>query len=64
MLGRSLERDWGREQQYFEFGDQKVWPFDAPERVIMFSGGLDSLAGAGETTDRMPFYKQNKELKT
>jgi len=36
-------------QRYFQFGDQKKWPFHHPERVIMFSGGLDSLAGAVET---------------
>ena len=36
-------------QPYFEFGDLKDWPFYAPSRVIMFSGGLDSLAGAVET---------------
>ena len=37
------------EQPYFAFGDLKNWPFHAPDRVIMFSGGLDSLAGAVET---------------
>ena len=37
------------EQPYFEFGDLKDWPFHAPDRVIMFSGGLDSLAGAVES---------------
>jgi hypothetical protein len=36
-------------QPYFEFGDLKGWPFHAPDRVIMFSGGLDSLAGAVES---------------
>jgi 7-cyano-7-deazaguanine synthase in queuosine biosynthesis len=36
-------------QPYFKFGDQTEWPFNSPERVIMFSGGLDSLAGAVET---------------
>ena len=36
-------------QPYFTFGDQDKWPFHHPERVIMFSGGLDSLAGAVET---------------
>ena len=43
-----LERDRS-EQPYFEFGGLKDWPFHAPDRVIMFSGGLDSLAGAVET---------------
>ena len=43
-----LKRDRS-EQPYFEFGDLKDWPFHAPDRVIMFSGGLDSLAGAVET---------------
>ena len=37
------------QQSYFEFGDLKNWPFHRPDRVIMFSGGLDSLAGAVET---------------
>lgn len=44
----SLKRD-RPEQTYFEFGDRKEWPFHAPKRVLMFSGGLDSLAGAIET---------------
>lgn len=39
-------------QPYFQFGDQKEWPFHHPERVIMFSGGLDSLAGAVETASQ------------
>jgi hypothetical protein len=43
-----LKRDRS-EQSYFDFGDLKDWPFHAPDRVIMFSGGLDSLAGAVET---------------
>jgi hypothetical protein len=43
-----LRRDRS-EQPYFAFGDLKDWPFHAPDRVIMFSGGLDSLAGAVET---------------
>ena len=37
------------EQPYFDFADSKDWPFHHPDRVIMFSGGLDSLAGAVET---------------
>src|SRR5271165_5130634 len=44
----SLEHD-RPEQQYFEFGDPEDWHFHAPERVVMFSGGLDSLAGAVES---------------
>ena len=36
-------------QQYLEFGELEDWPFYSPERVLMFSGGLDSLAGAVET---------------
>jgi hypothetical protein len=43
-----LKRD-RQEQEYFEFGDPKDWPFHEPDRVVMFSGGLDSLAGAVET---------------
>jgi hypothetical protein len=45
----SLERDRAAQQSYFEFGDLKDWPFHSPERVLMFSGGLDSLAGAVDT---------------
>lgn len=33
-------------QEYLEFGEQEEWSFYDVERVIMFSGGLDSLAGA------------------
>jgi 7-cyano-7-deazaguanine synthase in queuosine biosynthesis len=44
-----LERDRTYEQQYLEFGQDEDWPFHRPDRVIMFSGGLDSLAGAVET---------------
>ncbi len=43
-----LKRERPDQQRYFEFGDREDWPFHAPERVIMFSGGLDSLAGAVE----------------
>jgi hypothetical protein len=39
------------EQRYFEFAERKTWSFHAPERVVMFSGGLDSLAGAVETAN-------------
>ncbi|MEQ1906569.1 MAG: 7-cyano-7-deazaguanine synthase, partial [Pirellulaceae bacterium] len=34
------------EQQYIEFGELREWPFCDIDRVSMFSGGLDSLAGA------------------
>ncbi|HEY1465003.1 MAG TPA: hypothetical protein VGF44_16420, partial [Terriglobales bacterium] len=36
-------------QEYIEFGEAKKWSFHKPERVVMFSGGLDSLAGAVES---------------
>jgi hypothetical protein len=36
-------------QQYLEFGPLEDWPVNNVERVLMFSGGLDSLAGAAET---------------
>lgn len=36
------------EQRYFNYREAEEWPFLHPERVIMFSGGLDSLAGALE----------------
>ena len=44
-----LERERSYQQQYLEFGELGEWPFYSPERVLMFSGGLDSLAGAVET---------------
>jgi hypothetical protein len=44
-----LEHDRTDQQQYLEYGELEDWPFYAPGRVIMFSGGLDSLAGAVET---------------
>jgi hypothetical protein len=47
-----LERDRGDQQQYLEFGDLRDWPFHSPERVLMFSGGLDSLARAVETATK------------
>ena len=37
------------QQEYLEFGDKDDWPFLNPERVVMFSGGLDSLAGVVES---------------
>lgn len=37
---------------YLQFGQNEEWPFHRPERVIMFSGGLDSLAGAIETASK------------
>jgi hypothetical protein len=43
-----LERDRPAEQHYLQFADEEDWPFHGPERVLMFSGGLDSLAGVVE----------------
>lgn len=36
-------------QPYLEFSESADWPFLGVDRVLMFSGGLDSLAGAVET---------------
>jgi hypothetical protein len=36
-------------QGYLEFGENEDWPFHGVDRVLMFSGGLDSLAGAVQT---------------
>src|SRR5256885_9532240 len=47
-----LKRERPYQQQYLEFGGFRQWPFHAPDRVLMFSGGLDSLAGAVETAKR------------
>jgi hypothetical protein len=43
-----LEKDRPSHTPYFEFRDQDDWPFHKPDRVVMFSGGLDSLAGIVE----------------
>jgi len=43
-----LEKDRIAQTPYFEFRDQDDWPFHKPDRVVMFSGGLDSLAGIVE----------------
>jgi len=37
-------------QSYFKFQDE-AWPFQGVNRVLMFSGGLDSLAGAVEAAE-------------
>lgn len=37
---------------YLHFGENEDWPFHQPDRVVMFSGGLDSLAGAVETASQ------------
>jgi hypothetical protein len=36
-------------QAYLEFGENEEWPFHGIDRVLLFSGGLDSLAGAAAT---------------
>ncbi len=43
-----LQADRRAQTPYFEFHDQNDWPFHKPDRVLMFSGGLDSLAGIVE----------------
>jgi hypothetical protein len=43
-----LEKDRRAQTPYFEFHDKDDWPFYQPDRVVMFSGGLDSLAGIVE----------------
>ena len=40
-----LQADRPSQTPYFKFGDKSEWPFHEPDRVIMFSGGLDSMAG-------------------
>jgi hypothetical protein len=40
------------EQDYLQFGPQTQWPFQNIDRVLMFSAGLDSLAGAVQTAAR------------
>jgi hypothetical protein len=44
-----LEKDRRLQTPYFEFRDKDDWPFHKPDRVVMFSGGLDSLAGIVES---------------
>lgn len=43
-----LKQDRPAKPDYLEFASED-WPFHSPERVLMFSGGLDSLTGAVET---------------
>ena len=43
-----LEKDRRAQTLYFEW-NRDDWPFYKPDRVLMFSGGLDSLAGIVET---------------
>jgi 7-cyano-7-deazaguanine synthase in queuosine biosynthesis len=38
-------------QQYLSFAQLNEWPFDRVNRVLLFSGGLDSLAGAIKTLE-------------
>lgn len=45
---RQLGKDRSPGEGYLDFGDNESWPFYGVDRVIMFSGGLDSLAGAVE----------------
>ncbi|BAZ29294.1 7-cyano-7-deazaguanine synthase [Cylindrospermum sp. NIES-4074] len=45
---RALERD-RPVHQYLDLQNDEDWPFYGVERVLMFSGGLDSLAGSVET---------------
>jgi hypothetical protein len=44
-----LTHDRPYRQEYLKLGNFEDWLFYAPERVLMFSGGLDSVAGAVET---------------
>jgi 7-cyano-7-deazaguanine synthase in queuosine biosynthesis len=39
-------------QEYLQFGDMDDWPFHGVPRVCLFSGGLDSLAGAVDMASR------------
>lgn len=39
-------------QEYLQFGTMEDWPFRGVSRVCLFSGGLDSLAGAVEMAAR------------
>jgi hypothetical protein len=48
IVFRKLPRRTSDRQSYLEFKDED-WPFYDVDRVLMFSGGLDSLAGAVET---------------
>ncbi len=48
---RRLDHDRARDP-YLDIGDEDLSPIKGTDRVIMFSGGLDSLAGAVETARR------------
>jgi 7-cyano-7-deazaguanine synthase in queuosine biosynthesis len=53
LVFRPMPKRGNRRQEFFELKeDQDDWPFSGVERVLMFSGGLDSLAGAIETAIR------------
>lgn len=41
-----------QEQHYLQLGEMDDWPFHGVSRVCLFSGGLDSLAGAVEMASR------------
>jgi 7-cyano-7-deazaguanine synthase in queuosine biosynthesis len=41
-----------RAQEYLDWGTLDDWPFYGVDRVLMFSGGLDSLAGAVVTANK------------
>jgi hypothetical protein len=49
FIFEKLKHDRPASQEYLKF-EFKDWPFHAPNRVLMFSGSLDSLAGAVETS--------------
>ncbi len=46
---REYQQRAQNQQPYLNFGSDPDWPFHNVDRVIMFSGGLDSLAGVVET---------------
>lgn len=53
LVFRPMVNHADRRQEFFDLkDDQDDWPFTGVERVLMFSGGLDSLAGAIETASR------------
>lgn len=43
-----LKQSKSQKQSYFQVGSDADWPFRDCDRVVMFSGGLDSLAGIAE----------------
>jgi 7-cyano-7-deazaguanine synthase in queuosine biosynthesis len=53
LVFRPMAKQHNGRQEFFKLDEhQDDWPFYSVDRILMFSGGLDSLAGAIETAAR------------